>query len=116
MSLTRREVLIGGMGLVVGGGTGAVVTTVVTERKEKAEEISAPEDLMREHSVLNRLLLIYEKGLQKLHANQDLDPAVFQRTAMLVRNFVENYHEHLEEQFVFPEFERRNQQLDLIQI
>jgi len=40
-----------------------------TDKNEPAEEgISAPEDLMREHGVLNRVLLIYEEGLRRLMA------------------------------------------------
>ena len=32
-------------------------------------EVSAVEDLMREHGVLNRLLLIYEEIIRRLHNN-----------------------------------------------
>ncbi len=40
--------------------------------KEKIEEIEATpvEDLMREHGLLNRLLLIYEELLLRLYKNQ----------------------------------------------
>jgi hemerythrin-like domain-containing protein len=75
-------------------------------RAEAEEEISAPEDLMREHGVLNRILLIYEEGLRRLKGGQDVGPESFSRPAELVRKFVEDYHEKLEERFVFPRFER----------
>ncbi len=71
------------------------------------EEVPATEDLMREHGVLNRVLLIYEEGLRRLEAKEDISPAVFQHSATLVRKFVEDYHEKLEENFIFPEFEKR---------
>lgn len=33
---------------------------------------------------------------------------------MVIRNFVENYHEKLEEQFIFPLFEKRKEMVDLV--
>ncbi len=84
------------------------------KKAEPEEEISAPEDLMREHGVLNRILLIYEEGLRRLRAKQDVPPAVFHRPATLVRTFVEDYHERLEERFVFPEFEKRQKLVGLV--
>src|SRR4051794_13359616 len=78
------------------------------------EEVGALEDLMREHGVLNRVLLIYEEGLRRLRAREEVTPALFHHTATLVRKFVEDYHERLEENFIFPEFEKRKQQVELV--
>src|SRR5262245_40869468 len=69
------------------------------EQNDEGEEISAAEDLMREHGVLNRILLIFEEGLRRMGNHEDIPPEVFQTTATLVRKFVEDYHEKLEEQF-----------------
>lgn len=80
------------------------------------EEISATEDLMREHGVLNRILLVYEEGLRRLRSNEEVPPDVFHATATLVRKFVEDYHEKLEETFIFPEFERQKKLTDLVAI
>jgi hemerythrin-like domain-containing protein len=80
------------------------------------EEVSAPEDLMREHGVLNRVLLIYEEGLRRLAAKQEVPPELFRHTATLVRKFVEDYHERLEERFIFPQFEKRHQMTDLVRV
>lgn len=76
------------------------------EPKKSEPEISAPEDLMREHGVLHRILLVYEEGLRRLRAQQDVPPDVFQAPAGLVRRFVEDYHEQLEEKFIFPRFDK----------
>jgi len=87
------------------------------DKKHEAEEdISAPEDLMREHGVLNRILLIYEEGLRRLRAKAEVPPDVFLKPAALVRKFVEDYHEKLEEKFIFPEFEKRNKLADLVKV
>src|SRR5262249_21028240 len=76
------------------------------EKKDQPEEeVAATEDLMREHGALNRILLIYEEGLRRLRAREEVPPDVFHKPATLVRRFVEDYHERLEECFIFPEFE-----------
>src|SRR5437868_15270975 len=84
--------------------------------KGDEEEISAPEDLMREHGVLNRILLIYEEGLRRLRDKEDVTPNVFHKPAMLVRKFVEDYHEKLEEKFIFPEFEKAKKLVELVKV
>src|SRR5947208_13808815 len=76
------------------------------DEKKAEEEVTATEDLMREHGVLNRALLVYEEGLRRLRAKEEVPPEVFHRTATLVKTFVEDYHEKLEENFLFPEFEK----------
>src|SRR5438094_880686 len=85
------------------------------DKKEK-EEVSAPEDLMREHGVLNRILLVYEESLRRLRAKEDIPPEVFHKPALLVRKFVEDYHEKLEENFIFPEFEKQQKLVDLVKV
>lgn len=95
----------------------AIVLARADEKKEKAEEdVGAAEDLMREHGVLNRVLLVYEEGLRRLRAKEEVTPDVFHKTATLVRKFVEDYHEKLEEKFIFPEFEKQKKLVDLIKI
>jgi hemerythrin-like domain-containing protein len=86
------------------------------EPKEKHEEaeISAPEDLMREHGLLNRILLIYEEGVRRMRNREEVAPEVFQKPAELVRKFVEDYHERLEEKFIFPRFEKKQRHVDLV--
>src|SRR2546421_7614120 len=87
------------------------------DKKEKPEEeVGAAEDLMREHGLLNRILLIYEEGLRRLRDKQEVTPNMFHKPAMLVRKFVEDYHERLEEKFIFPEFEKAKKMVDLVKI
>jgi hypothetical protein len=47
-----------------------------TEKKseEKEAEVGPPEDLMREHGVLKRVLLIYGEVLRRINAKQDFPP------------------------------------------
>jgi hemerythrin-like domain-containing protein len=87
------------------------------DKKDKPEEeVGAAEDLMREHGVLNRILLIYEEGLRRLRNKEDVPPDVFHKPATLVRKFVEDYHEKLEENFIFPEFVKAKKLADLVAV
>jgi hemerythrin-like domain-containing protein len=81
---------------------------------EKDAKVSPPEDLMREHGVLDRLLLIYEAGLRKFASNQDFDPAIITSAAETVRDFIENYHEKSEEEAVFPRFKKAGKLMPLV--
>lgn len=104
-----RSTTVLGAGLVIPGlasGAGA-------EDKGK-EDISPAEDLMREHGVLNRILLIYDEHLRLLDAKQTFDPGVLASSAGIVRHFVEDYHEKLEEDFLFPRFRKANKLVDLV--
>jgi hemerythrin-like domain-containing protein len=77
-------------------------------------EVTPPEDLMREHGVLDRLLLVYEAGMQKFAAKQDFDPALLGSAAGIVRDFIENYHEQSEEEAVFPRFKKAGKMVALV--
>src|SRR5438105_1135851 len=91
---TSAALGIGTLGLAVGSAHG-------DDKKEHSEEeIGAAEDLMREHGVLNRILLVYGEALRRLRSKEDVTPDMFHKPAMLVRKFVEDYHEKLEENFI----------------
>jgi hemerythrin-like domain-containing protein len=105
-----------GVSTIISSGKVLGDETAVDKKSETEEGISAPEDLMREHGVLNRILLIYEEGLRRLRAKQDVPPEVFHKPALLVRSFVEDYHEKLEETFIFPAFEKRNKLVELVTV
>jgi hemerythrin-like domain-containing protein len=67
-------------------------------------EVTATEDLMREHGILRRALLVYSAAAVKLRANaSSIAPDALQKTAKLFRAFGEEYHEKkLEEAYIFP--------------
>jgi hemerythrin-like domain-containing protein len=82
--------------------------------KEHEEEISPAEDLMREHGVLDRVLLVYEASLARL-AERDASPLpVMVKAADITRRFIEDYHEKLEEEFLFPRFESAGTLVELV--
>ena len=72
------------------------------------------EDLMQEHGVLERILLVYDEAARRLERSESLDLGVVLAGAGLVRRFVEDYHERLEELFVFPRLEAAKRQTELV--
>ena len=55
MMTRRREFLLAGAALGIGGAAGR--TLLAADAAPPAEDVSAVEDLMREHGVLRRILL-----------------------------------------------------------
>jgi hemerythrin-like domain-containing protein len=110
----RRAFLIATTAAVVAA---PVLTPVrAAEQPNPDEGVTAPEDLMKEHGVLNRCLLIYEEGMRRVQKRDDVSPEVFNHTAQLIRKFVEEYHEQNEEKYIFPEFERAKKLVNLVEI
>jgi hemerythrin-like domain-containing protein len=79
------------------------------------EDISPAEDLMREHGVLKRVMLVYEEVLRRWDKKDDVPPEILADAAGMIRHFVEDYHEKLEEDYLFPRFEKANRLTDLVQ-
>jgi hemerythrin-like domain-containing protein len=78
--------------------------------------VSPVEDLMREHGVLRRVLLLYEDVARRIEHQEPFRIEVLTSATGIVRRFVEDYHEKLEEDFVFPRFERANKLVDLVTV
>ena len=117
---TRRTFLrtsaIVGTGLVLSSCSGSnIVNTAKSEQPPKPDEnqmggeVTATEDLMREHGILRRALLVYSATAIKLRANaSSIAPHALEKTAKLFRAFGEEYHEKkLEEAFIFPAVKKR---------
>jgi hemerythrin-like domain-containing protein len=79
---------------------------------EEEVSVTPPEDLMREHGVLKRVLLIYREGIRRLQAGDEAPVQALNAGAGIIRNFIEDYHEYLEEQYVFPKLEQANKLAD----
>ena len=72
--------------------------------EEEGVEVTATEDLMREHGILRRALLVYQESAVKLRQDAaSVNPEALEKAAKLFRVFGEDYHEKkLEEVFIFP--------------
>ena len=115
--LTRRSFVAVATGFSAGliPVLGAEIKKGSAMNKEKCEEeISPAEDLMREHGALNQMLLIYEEALDKLQRKETFSREALLSTGTLIRKFVEEYHEQLEENYLFPRFRKVGKLVDLV--
>lgn len=83
------------------------------KKEEKEPEVTATEDLMREHGVIRRALLLYFEVVPKLWVTAaSVEAAALQQTAKSFRTFGEDYHERmLEEQHIFPLIRKQGPEL-----
>ena len=67
-------------------------------------EVTAAEDLMREHGILRRALLVYQESAVRLRQDaSSVPPDALEKVANLFRVFGEDYHERkLEEVYILP--------------
>lgn len=86
------------------------------EKGEKLEEqVSSPlEDLMKEHGLVERIVLIYDRMIENVAAGQAIDLSIINRTATIARDVIENHHERNEEQYIFPKFKEANYIVDIV--
>lgn len=83
------------------------------QQGDKEEEVSVAEDLMREHGVLRRIMLIYDFAQARLNAGEEYPIETLRNATGIIRRFIEEYHEKLEEEYVFPLFEKGGPHADL---
>jgi hemerythrin-like domain-containing protein len=94
-----------GVGLLMAtSGFGVAAAAEKGKKRGEDKEVGAVEDLMREHGVLRRALLVYIASVPKLRANGGgLQADAIARTAKLFLSFGQDYHERmLEEAYIFP--------------
>ena len=113
----RRDFIEKGIQVVIAASVTGVTFFGCKEKEESEEkEVSPPEDLMQEHGLLNRILLIYDHSKNQLINKQSFDIAAISNAAGIVRTFVEDYHEKQEENYLFPRFKKANQLTDLVDV
>jgi hemerythrin-like domain-containing protein len=94
----------------------AVAFAAPTKKDEDDEDVSTNEDLMREHGILKRVLLAYGEVILRIRGGRDFPPDTVTAGANVVRKFVEDYHEKLEEDHLFPRFRKAGKLVDLVEV
>jgi len=84
------------------------------DTSDEEEKVTPGEDLMQEHGILKRILLVYGECIRRIDSRQDLAPEPLKSAAELVRSFVEDYHEKNEENYLFPRFRQSKKLVDLV--
>ncbi|MGZ3864517.1 MAG: hemerythrin domain-containing protein [Bacteroidia bacterium] len=110
----RRSFLVKGIGISLIAGSASAFLGSCKDAEGEEKEVSPPEDLMQEHGLLNRILLIYDHCKLRLLNKQDCDLSSLHISAGIIRQFVEDYHEKQEEDYLFPRFEKANTLIALV--
>ncbi len=116
MSIQDRRSFLVQTASVVGVGVAGIALVGCSHKKssEPDEEITPVEDLMREHGLLRRIMYVYDEAARRLDQNAEVPLDALGDAAVLVRKVIEDYHEQIEEQHVFPRFESAHRLTDLV--
>lgn len=68
---------------------------------------------MREHGVLRRVMYLYDEAAMRIEGGREVPLDAIASGAGIVRHVIEDYHEKLEEHFVFPRFEKAGKLAEL---
>jgi hemerythrin-like domain-containing protein len=82
--------------------------------EDAEDEVTPAEDLMREHGVLRRVMYLYDEAAMRLDKGTDVPLDALAGGAGIIRRVIEDYHEKLEEEFLFPRFEKAGKLADLV--
>jgi hemerythrin-like domain-containing protein len=106
---TKRRFVIGAAAAL------PMLLTTAHAQKIANARATANEDLMNEHGLVTRVMLIYGRAISILNQNATLDPAVVGDAAQIVARVIHGHHEQEEEQILFPVVEKRQDLSNLVQ-
>lgn len=111
-----RAAAAAAVGLVGCAGSAHGAKAPEKESDSGEAEVTPGEDLMQEHGLLERVLLVYDESARRIESNESADPTVIAGAAGIVRRFVEEYHERSEERFVFPKLREKGSETELVAV
>lgn len=82
----------------------------------ESKPVTPTEDLLREHAVIGRLLLIFREDSRRLRANEATPAQPLLQSCDIIRSFVQNYHEKNEENYIFSALEKKNKLVDTTKV
>src|SRR5580693_7201381 len=108
--LSRRRLLTaGGIGLAI-GVVGTEVGNLVAQPSSAPTTTIPPDvDLMQEHGILKRVLLVYQESIDRIASGLPAPMAAIHDGAEIIHDFIEGFHEALEEGYVFPMLRKAGQ-------
>lgn len=89
-----------------GNGDDAAGSSPPAQRDAPAT-LPPSEDLMRDHGLLKRLLLVYKEAIGRIDAEEHIPPQPIHEAGQIMRSVIHDHHERLEEQHVFPQLAHR---------
>lgn len=90
--------------------------TSLEEQHEKYSHNSTNERLMRDHGILKRVIVMYEEVIRRIDAKEDFPTQTAIDCVEIIRKFIEDYHQKLEEDYIFPLFRQYSQRQDVLRL
>ena len=113
MKDSRRSFLVAATSGALLAGCAGSARDAEHPGSSEADEVTPVEDLMREHGVLRRVMYLYDDASRRLDEHADVPLDALASCAGIIRHVIEDYHEKLEEDFLFPRFEQAGMLADL---
>lgn len=85
-------------------------------REMASGEVTPNEDLMREHGVLRRLMLVYDELARRLKTEAAVPSQVLAQANDIIHRFIQEYHERNEETQMFNRFSSAGKMVELVAI
>ena len=104
---------VGAAGVAIGAGSAAAVEAALRPAT-KPTVVPATEELMTDHGLLKRILLIYREVARRLRTGDQVDPADLFHAAQIVHSYIEDFHEGIEEGYIFPRLLRAGRLADTV--
>jgi len=113
-----RGALAGGGAIVIGAAarpaSAQVRPTGMRRGDAEHEAITPNEDLMIEHGLIGRVLVVWAAAEKRLRTDQPIDRDALRRSVDVVQRAIHDYHERTEEEHVFPLLERAGRETALV--
>ena len=111
---SRRTFLVKGGMLIAAASLSGVACWRGPAKEGPA--IPPTEDLLLEHGVLRRIMLIYDDLVRRLNQGEDIPGHVLTEANDIIRRFGQDYHERHEERYVFNRFSKAGKMVKLVAI
>ncbi|MBX9685684.1 MAG: hemerythrin domain-containing protein [Candidatus Obscuribacterales bacterium] len=89
--------------------------TGTTRAEETYQGVGAIETIMRGHGLLLRTIIIYDLIGERLAKGEKTDPALVLKTTEVIHTYLQNFHENMEERYIFKPMEDANSNAASIQ-
>lgn len=97
-------------------GAGLAASACTGSNKAQDEHGTAIELLQRQHSMLRRAVFMLEEIRGGMDARMDLPPEIMIGTVDIIRRLMVDYHQKLEEKYVYPAFDAAQKMSGLVGI
>lgn len=82
---------------------------------QHSPSVGAIETLMRGHGILMRAVIIYDVVRERISKHQETEPALILKTTAVIHTYLHDFHEKMEESYIFKPMEKAHIEFASIQ-